>query len=50
MQLKALIKNKARERNMPAHLVLQSYLLERMLERISRSPYRFNFILKGGDG
>jgi predicted nucleotidyltransferase component of viral defense system len=48
MQLKALIKNMAKEKNISAQLVLQSYLLERLLERISLSRYRSNFILKGG--
>jgi len=48
MQLKALVKNKAAENNISAQLVMQSYMMERLLERISLSPYRDNFILKGG--
>lgn len=48
MQLKALIKNMAKEKGISAQLVMQNYLLERLLERISRSRYRSNFILKGG--
>lgn len=48
MQLKAIIKNKAREKNISAQLVMQNYMLERLLERISLSKYRNNFILKGG--
>ena len=48
MQLKALIKNKAAEKHISAQLVMQNYMLERLLERISRSSYRNNFILKGG--
>jgi len=48
MQLKAFIKNKAAEKNLSAQLVLQNYVLERLLERISISGYRQNFILKGG--
>ena len=48
MQLKALIKNKAAEKHISAQLVMQNYMLERLLERISRSNYRNNFILKGG--
>lgn len=48
MQLKAFIKNKAAEKNISAQLVMQNYMLERLLERISLSPYRNNFILKGG--
>ncbi|MBQ2741199.1 MAG: nucleotidyl transferase AbiEii/AbiGii toxin family protein [Oscillospiraceae bacterium] len=48
MQLKAFIKNKAVEKNISAQLVMQNYMLERLLERISLSDYRNNFILKGG--
>ncbi len=48
MQFKAIIKNKAKEKNISAQLVMQNYMLERLLERISLSPYRHNFILKGG--
>lgn len=48
MQLKAILKNMAKEKNISAQLVLQNYMLERLLERISVSPYRDNFILKGG--
>ena len=48
MQLKALIKNKAAEKHISAQLVMQNYMLERLLERMSISPYRNNFIIKGG--
>lgn len=48
MQLKAIIKNIAKEKKISAILVLQNYMLERFLERVSRSPYRNNFIIKGG--
>ena len=48
MQLKAILKNLAKEKNVSAQLVLQNYMLERLLERISVSPYHDNFILKGG--
>ncbi len=48
MQLKAFIRNKAAEKHISAQLVMQNYMLERLLERISLSPYRNNFILKGG--
>ena len=48
MQLKAFIKKKAAEKNISAQLVMQNYMLERLLERISLSPYKRNFILKGG--
>ena len=48
MQLKAIIKNMAKEKRISAQLVLQNYMLERFLERVSLSPYRENFIIKGG--
>jgi len=48
MQLKALIKKMAAEKNISAQLVMQNYMLERLLERIALSPYRKNFIVKGG--
>lgn len=48
MQLKALIKKKAAEKNIRAQLVMQTYMLERLLKRISISKYKQNFILKGG--
>ena len=48
MQLKAYIKEKAAEKHISAQLVMQNYMLERLLERISLSPYKHNFIIKGG--
>ncbi|MDA3812039.1 MAG: nucleotidyl transferase AbiEii/AbiGii toxin family protein [Spirochaetaceae bacterium] len=48
MQLKAIIKNIAKEKGISAQLVLQNFMLERFLERISISMYRDHFILKGG--
>lgn len=48
MQLKAAMKKLAKEKGISAQLVLQNYMLERFLERVSRSPYRDHFILKGG--
>ena len=48
MQLKAVINKTAKEKHIPAQLVMQNYMLERLLERISRSKYQGNFILKGG--
>lgn len=48
MQFKAFIKKKASEKNISAQLVIQNYMLERLLERISLSKYQQNFILKGG--
>ena len=48
MQLKAFIKKKAEENKISAQLVMQNYMMERLLERISLSKYKQNFILKGG--
>ena len=48
MQLKAIVKNMAKEKKISAQLVLQNYMLERFLERVSLSSYGENFIIKGG--
>ena len=48
MQLKSIIKKLAQEKNISAQIVLQNYMLERLLERIALSAYHSNFILKGG--
>ena len=48
MQLKAVIRNMAKSKNISAQIIMQNYMLERLLERISISPYKSNFILKGG--
>ena len=48
MQLKAIIKNISKEKSISAQLVMQNFMLERLLERISVSKYKSNFILKGG--
>ena len=48
MQLKAFMKKKAAEKNISAQLVMQNYMMERLLERVSLSKYKENFILKGG--
>lgn len=45
-QLKALIKNLAKKKDISANIIIQNYMLERLLERISTSKYRENFILK----
>lgn len=38
MQLKARIKNKAKASGVSPQLMLQCYMLERLVDRISRSP------------
>lgn len=47
-QLKDLINNMAREKEINAQILLRNYMLERLLERISLSKFRDNFVLKGG--
>lgn len=47
MQLKARIKELATKYQVPAQAILQNFMLERLLERISVSKYRDAFILKG---
>lgn len=48
MSLKAKINNIAKAENISPQAVMQTYMLERLLERISISQYKNNFILKGG--
>ena len=48
MQLKDKIKNLALKNHIPAQAVLQNFMLERLLERISVSKYKETFVLKGG--
>ncbi len=48
MQLKAIIKKIAKEKHISAQLVMQNFMLERLLERVSVSRYQQHFILKGG--
>jgi hypothetical protein len=48
MQLRSKIKNLALKNKIPAQAVLQNFMLERLLERITVSKYRDIFILKGG--
>lgn len=48
MSLKAKINNIAKKEKIAPQVVMQIYMLERLLERISISDYKDNFILKGG--
>ena len=48
MQLKAIMRNLSKEKKVSAQLLLQNYMLERLLERVSQSEYSSNFIIKGG--
>lgn len=48
MQLKNLIKKHSQLNNVSPQIVLQNYMMERFLERVSLSKYQNNFIIKGG--
>ena len=47
-QLKGQVRSFAQKRNLQSQEVLQMFFLERVLERLSKSQYKDNFILKGG--
>lgn len=47
-QLKGTVRNIAKKNNLFSQEVLQMFFFERILERLSVSNYRDNFILKGG--
>lgn len=48
MSFKAKINQIAKEKGIPAQQVQQNYLIEIFLEKLVRSKYRDNFIIKGG--
>lgn len=48
MSLKAQIRNIAKSKNIPAQVILQNYMFERFLNRLSASEYKEKFVLKGG--
>lgn len=48
MSLKAKIRSMARIKNIPAQVILQNYMFERLLVRLSNSEYKDKFVLKGG--
>lgn len=48
MSLKARIRNIAKSKNIPAQVILQNYMFERFLVRLSQSKYKNKFVLKGG--
>ena len=48
MSLKAKIRNIAKSKNLPAQVILQNYMFERLLNRLSASEYKEKFVLKGG--
>lgn len=48
MRLKGRINNYAKKNNIAAQVVLQNYMFERFLERLSKSEYKEKFVIKGG--
>lgn len=48
MSLKAKIKNYAKNNKIAAQVVLQNYMFERFLARLSQSEYKNKFVIKGG--
>lgn len=48
MSLKAKIRNIAKQKNLPAQVILQNYMFERLLVRLAKSEYKDKFVLKGG--
>ncbi|MBS3902225.1 MAG: nucleotidyl transferase AbiEii/AbiGii toxin family protein [Dethiobacter sp.] len=47
-QLKALVRNLSKLKNVEAEVILRNFMLERLLERVAVSKYQNSFILKGG--
>lgn len=48
MSLKAKIRNIAKQKNIPAQVILQNYMFERLLVRLAASAYKDKFVLKCG--
>lgn len=47
-QLKGKIRSHAKKTGLMSQEILQMYMFERVIERLSHSKYRENFVLKGG--
>lgn len=47
MSLKTKIRNLAKKKDMSAQVVLQNYMLERLLERFFKSKYKTSFSFEG---
>jgi predicted nucleotidyltransferase component of viral defense system len=47
-QVKGRIKNIALKNGADSRVLMRIYMMERFLERVSLSPYKDNFIIKGG--
>lgn len=48
MSLKGRINHYVKKNNIAAQVVLQNYMFERFLERLSKSEYQEKFVIKGG--
>ena len=46
--LKGRVRNIANSKNLRPQEILQMFFFERFLDRLSKSEYIFNFIIKGG--
>lgn len=46
--LKDKAKNFANENNLNVQVILQNFMFEKFLERLSKSEYKEKFIIKGG--
>ena len=47
-QLKAWINNKSKETSIPSDLLMRSYMMGKLVEKLSESEYKDNFVVKGG--
>lgn len=47
-QLKDMINNLSKRTGIESYILMRRYMMERFLERVSLSPYKDRFILKGG--
>ncbi|MGL4484978.1 MAG: nucleotidyl transferase AbiEii/AbiGii toxin family protein [Anaerovoracaceae bacterium] len=48
IQLKALVRNKSNSNSNKAQMLIRNFMMERFIDRLSRSEYKDNIILKGG--
>jgi predicted nucleotidyltransferase component of viral defense system len=48
MSLRAKIRNMANEKGIDPQVLMQNYMLDHFLERVSKSDYSQNIVLKGG--
>ena len=46
--LKVKIKNISTDKNIPSSYLLQNFMFESLLKRISKSKYKEKFVIKGG--